>query len=703
MNKIIEDIIKESDHRNAVMNATFNPITGEGSIGERVLVSISDFPLQEMWLPVEMLNVPLVKGIVECGSIGKYIDTVLIKSYGETFIHNEETIHKITDQLVRIRFEYDFPFWAAMLVYIKKKGGGGDVLFVLTKPQRTLVERFEAKRKANLPIRLILLKARQWGGSTTTQMYFAWLQLVHKVGLNSLIVAQVKGTANTIQQMYAKMLDRYPTEYLYQLGESFTTGEVKWAGVGTSQDSHRVPQRNCTITIGSAEKPDSVRGGDYNLVHCSEVGLWKKTEGKTPEDIVRSACSGISLVPYTAIIYESTANGTGNFFQKEYDSAKKGESAFESLFVSWFDIERYSTPFDTIEEKREFAQWLHDNKLNDNIPSNREEKGTYLWWLWTIGASLENIHWYVNERKTFDSHDGMASEYPSDDVEAFVNSGSNVFDTNLVKQLKPSCKPPRYVGEVYADGDEGEEALKNVRFKEDSQGKFWIWSKPEIDEEQTIINRYLTVVDVGGRGDKADWSVIVVFDRLFMMDGDKPTVVAQWYGHTDMDILAWKAAQIASYYDNSLLVIESNTMDSRDKERHVEGGDQSLYILNQLGRTYPNLYARKQSEDEIKQGLPKKYGFSTNVSTKPMIISTLVKVVREGLYVERDERCLDEYATYERKQNGSYGAIIGKHDDLLMTRAIGLHICFREMDMPAIVSRDRFIDHRKKVMSEAVI
>lgn len=70
-----------------------------------------------------------------------------------------------------------------------------------------------------------------------------------------------------------------------------------------------------------------------------------------------------------------------------------------------------------------------------------------------------------------------------------------------------------------------------------------------------------------------------------------------------------------------------------------------------------------------------------------MVISTLVKVIREGSYIERDGRCLDEYLCYERKQNGAYGAITGKHDDLLMTRAIGLHICFREMELPQVVTR----------------
>ena len=64
-----------------------------------------------------------------------------------------------------------------------------------------------------------------------------------------------------------------------------------------------------------------------------------------------------------------------------------------------------------------------------------------------------------------------------------------------------------------------------------------------------MANRYLTVVDVGGRSAKSDWSVIVVFDRLFMAEGGKPVVVDQWYGHIDIDLLAWKAAQIAAYYD----------------------------------------------------------------------------------------------------------------------------------------------------------
>lgn len=692
--KAIKDILTENERRNAIVYAKFNPITGEGSVGKRVKCTISDFPIHTQWLPERIMKVPLVRQLIEAGSISKFLtDYMGVED-------NQDDRLKVIEQFVRIRSREDFPFWAATFVYIKAKGGGEDVLFRLTRPQRRFVDRLEKLRIAGKPIRIILLKARQWGGSTTSQLYMAWLQLLHKTGLNSLIIAHQGAGSDEIKDMFDRMIKNYPVDMLHKLGETYSENEPKMVGVGKSGSIHRVPQRNCKIKIGTAERPDSCRGGDYNLVHLSEVGLWKATDGKKPEDIVRSACSGVLLRPYTMIVYESTANGTGNFFQKEYDDAKNGKSQFEAMFVSWFDIEQYSLPLDDVEA---FAQMLYANRENDGIPSSREENGKYLWWLWEKGATLEAINWYIQERAKYTEHGLMAAEFPSDDVEAFVHSGARVFDKYKVEKLKASCKPPRYVGEVYADGDEGKKALQNLRFVGDSQGLLHIWEMPEIYDDEVVTDRYLTVVDVGGRSNKADWSVIVVFDRLFMNDGGKPTVVAQWYGHIDIDLLAWKAAQIAAFYDNSMLVIESNTLETHDKERQVDG-DQSQFILNQIKDVYPNLYARKQSEEAIREGLPVNYGFHTNIATKPMVISTLVKVIRESLYVERDARCLDEYLCYEKKPNGAFGAIIGKHDDLLMTRAIGLHICFFEMDMPKFVPRvGRYISRKKKAVSAATI
>lgn len=697
---VISDILADDDRRNGVIYAKFDPLTGENSVGERRRVEISDFVLPVQWLPVDMLCVPFVAKLVSAGSIDMFLEKVLHTK------PNDIDRHKVSETFIRLRYRYDFPFWAASTVWIHNKDAGNDVLFRLRYPQRLLVARFEEKRLANQPIRIVLLKARQWGGSTTTQLYMAWLQLFHKTGLNSLIIAHQGVASDEIKDMFDTMIKAYPTELLYDMGEPFSTNEPKMVGVGHSGNISRIPRRNCKIKIGTAERPDSCRGGAYSLVHLSEVGVWKKTEGKSPEDIVRSACSGVLLKPLTMIVMESTANGTGNFFHSEYVAAADADtpSQFEALFIAWYQIEQYSIPFASDDARRDFALQLYRHRNSDMAASTREESGRYLWWLWQKGATLEAINWYISERSGRNDHAVMASEFPSDDIEAFVHSGTMVFDRYRVEEFAKACKPPCYIGEVDGDAAEGKSALANLRFNADAQGHLAIWDMPDDMTNVTVADRYLTVVDIGGRSAKADYSVVLVIDRINMIDGDRPTVVAQWYGHCDIDLLAWKAAQIAAFYDNSLLVIESNTLETHDRERQIEGGDQSQYILNQISEIYPNLYARRQSEDEIRQGMPRKYGFHTNVATKPMIITTLVKVIREHLYTERDKRCLDEYLCYERKANGAYGAIVGKHDDLLMTRAIGLHICFHEMDMPRIIAKQQRQPRKHNYgISEAVI
>ena len=52
--------------------------------------------------------------------------------------------------------------------------------------------------------------------------------------------------------------------------------------------------------------------------------------------------------------------------------------------------------------------------------------------------------------------------------------------------------------------------------------------------------------------------------------------------------------------------------------------------------------------------------------------------MRDGRYAERCREACDELDFYERRPNGSYGARQGRHDDMLMTRAIALHVCREE-------------------------
>lgn len=713
----IDDILRENQRRQQSIDTPFHPDTGEGAPLNRTIAHIPDYAPSTIFLPDSMMDDPQVSRIVLLGSIALYAR--------QEHIDRQEAAERF--EVLRCR--HDFSYWAWRYVRIKPKDGGEDIPLTLNRPQRRLVEAFEEERLAGRPIRVIVLKARQWGGSTVTQIYMTWLQLIHGKGLNSLIVGHVKTAAAEVSSMFDKMMDHYPTRLIecaqfaacndkaaantatgcatifpleHEGDNSLSPAKDKTAKVTSDRNSRllrHIPLRNCKIKVGSAETPNSARGGDSALVHCTEVAFWKRTDNKTPEDIVRSACAGASYRPMTMIVYESTANGTGNFFQREYDAAKRGESQFKAVFVAWWQIERYALPIINTEK---FATRLWQQRNDTSVASQREEPGRYLWKLWEMGATLEAINWYVCERRKYNDHGDMAAEFPSDDIEAFQHSGAHVFDPYRVNDFRADCRLPRMKGDIVAQGMKGDKALQNLRFDHTEGGQLWVWATPETFGDATIADRYLVVVDIGGRSAKADWSVICVFDRYWMMEGGRPEVVAQWYGHIDMDLLAWKAVQVARYYNDSLLVVESNTLETHDDERWLEGGDQSSYILNAIRDVYPNLYARRQSAEDIRRKTPVKYGFHTNVKTKPEIISTLIEVVREHLYVERDERCLDEYLTYVRRQNGSYGATDGKHDDLLMTRAIGLHICFHEMPEPRLIRQDNRTKGKQRDNGKAI-
>lgn len=671
----VSSMIKESDERMRRKYAAWDPMTGAGSVGERFEFEIPDFPIPKQFLPMEMKDDSMVVELGKCGSIEKFLKR-------NFRIEKEDITQDIRDSVIRkfirIRAKYDFPFWAYMFAYIKPKKGGEDIRFRLNYPQRAiLVPALEKMRLAGQPIRLILLKARQWGGSTCIQLYMAWIQMMWKKGWNSLVVSKEMQSTTEVKGMFTKFIKHYPLWMLHDDGKPFSENEKKIMPFEGSISIDYIPARNAKIKTGTATNPDSSRGGDTAMVHCTEIGLWKKTEGRSPEDIVQAACSGVLLEPFTVICYESTAKGVGSFFHTEWVKAKSPEGSDKMpVFVPWFVIELYDRKLKPL-EKKELALELYRNK------DQTEKMGKYLWSLWEKGASLEGIAWYIAERKSKPNQSVMASEYPSDDIEAFANAGNLLFDSYLIDRLARDIREPSWIGDLAGGALTGRLSLENLSFQQDPNGRFKIWRKP--DTSIDVRDRYLVVVDIGGRSARSDWSVIYVLDRYWMMFGDKSETVAQWRGHVRHDILAWKAVQIATYYCHALLVFESNTLESRDSDRDTDGGNHFTYVLDEVAGEYDNLYARERSAEDIRDGRPRKWGFHTNVSTKLALIDNLVKMVEENAYIEHDKDCINEYRSYEQKQDGSYGAITGCHDDILMTRGIAHYLSVYKIPLPKIM------------------
>lgn len=606
MIKEYEEIWRENLRRRKKIETKYDPIAGTGSCGRRVPVK-NRTDGSTIRVPATMIADP---------------------SYSPTMSKAD---------MERLRCRHDFEYWCARCVTIKDKESGGDKTFVLNAPQRRVASLLESDRLAGKPLRMIMLKARQWGGSTLIQMYMAWIQSYHRRNWHSLICAHVKDTSATIRGMYSKLLTHYPPE-LWDGDEPPRFGSYE-----RSLNVREIAGRGCRVTIGSSENQEAVRGADYAMAHLSEVAFWNDTPSKSPDKFIRAICGAIALSPLTLVVMESTANGIGNYFHQEWCRSKAGKSDKRAVMVPWYEIEIYRKPL----TRRE-------------MPTLWDSLDEYERALWDKGLTLEMINWYHHKRREYPSQTMMQAEYPTDDTEAFVNTGHNVFPNEQIEALRNQCAEPIKRGEVEGAESNGPGMLRGARFRESTTGNLTVWEEPRADN-----SRYIVAVDIGGRALSSDWSVIAVIDN----GGEKPRIAAQWRGHTDHDRLTWKSAAIARWYNNALLVIESNTLETENTE-----GDNSPYVLNQLRDHYRNLYIRNENDG---QG-GGKIGFHTNRATKALVINDLIARVRDGDYIERDTSACDEMGVYELKSGGAYGAKAGYHDDILMTRAIGLYIARRQ-------------------------
>jgi len=589
------------------------------------------------------------------------------------------------------RYKHDFEFYAVTCETIEDKQSAELVPFICNPAQQMLLEEFEEKRHEGLQILVQVLKAKQMGFSTLVQMYMKWIQTIHKKNWNSVICAHVRDAAINVRSMYERSVKYMPAIN----GEKITIKNF-----ASTQNIKEIPERGCRITVGFATEPESVRSQNVKMVHFSEEAFYPATEGNNPETLESSIVSSSTKGPYTMIVRESTANGVGDYFYEQYQKAKSKESSFVAIFAPWFMIKMY-------EETFAGSYYAHNGrKKKGTVSEFIATMNDYEWNLWNNHkiCTLENLNWRRMMAATMPSESKMKQEFPSDDIEAFQDSGSPVFRADDVEKLRSECCKPVAVGTMFSkyapemavvEPSKRKDILKDIYFREDPEAtnfvltgdaklrlhkgvnKLHVWEYP--DKEQKISNRYVVVFDPQkGVTEKADYGVIKVFDRYWMMHGEKPNVVALFYGHIDKDITIWIAAQIAKWYNNALLVIESNTYESVGS---ASGEDETEFIFDTISEHYNNLYSRTPAA-KIRSGAPIKYGFNTNMSTKPMVINKYIAILREHGYVERDEETLNEARTFETKKDGKTGAKQGKHDDRIMATMIGLFICYDIENLP---------------------
>ena len=95
---------------------------------------------------------------------------------------------------------------------------------------------------------MIILKARQWGGSTVTELYMAWIQTCLRDHCHAIVCGAERTGTQVVLNLYADMLLNYPPE----LWEGETPPRLK-----TSRGILELQGRDNRIYLAASTNPNA--------------------------------------------------------------------------------------------------------------------------------------------------------------------------------------------------------------------------------------------------------------------------------------------------------------------------------------------------------------------------------------------------------------------------------------------------------------
>lgn len=657
------DILRKDRRRRALLEVDYSPVRGVGSPIERFRFEIHP-DWRPVYLPETMKENPGVQHAMDAGSLWAY-NELLGDQWGET-------LHKFR----RDRCAHDFEYWCATVAKIKNKEGS-IVDLVPNRPQRKYIGQLEQQRLAGRPVRMILLKHRQWGATTMSYAYIAWHQMELYRQRDAWIVAQDADAAKNVRARYDRIRQHYPFR------------DLGWRPYAGQANSRKIPQRDAVVSTGTVKRPNAPSGRTPQYIHLTEIGKWPSNRVESAEDLVANVESMLVDEPGTVGIQESTLKGeTGTFFKELCQKARRGETSYNFWFASWTSDPQYRLPpgegnLDSYQEA----------DVEDFLGTWTE----YDSFLWDRGCTLAQINWYQRQR----TKPGyvvkpwkLKQEFPTTADEAMVVGENRVFPPAYVEAARQTCKPPEAVGDIYGAAQTGAKALEDIHFEQEPHGPLKIWRRPQDNYggllesyvpggTTKIKNRYAAASDVGpGQSRTADYSVTAVIDRAPLLWGGHPEIVCEWHGHMDVDLYAWRAARLAKWYGMAYWMLEVNSL-SRKKDVSERDPAYGMTVLNEIKPYYGNLYHRVV-EDKTSGDKTRKAGWYMTGNNKGIIVAALTKHLRgarnllngdtaDAALVERCEAACNEMDTFLEIE-GSMRAADGKKDDRTDVRCMLAHL-----------------------------
>ena len=495
-------------------------------------------------------------------------------------------------------YEDDFALFAAEQVkIITKDAGQGFVPFKLNECQLRITEALEEQRKDTGKVRAIVLKARQQGISTYCAGRVFWKSYFTPYA-RSVVMAHDSATSDALFSMSKNLIKN--------MQGTLSPEEIKSNAKEIIINSPAMADRDATASyrLYTAGSPEAGRGTTPTIAHLSEVAFWQHDE-----KILAGLFQGISQAAGTEVILESTANGAQGEFYRLWKGAVAGENEYIPIFLPWFITPEYRRPHP---EGMELT--IEEEKLQEKYD-----------------LDMDQLYW----RRLKIAEGGklkFQQEYPATADEAFIVSGSNVFNVEKLDALIPRSIVKR---------TEWDPSSK--MFDENREGNLHMFDYPDFDEP------YVIGADVS-LGVGQDYSSAVVMNNKYE--------VVALYRNNRIDPSLWGELlfYLGRYYNNAFLAVESNSM-----------GIATLQKLDHMG--YVNLY-RQTKVANVSNEEGESLGFRTTSATKPAIIGNLKNLIDNEEVMIPSPIIIQELKDYIATDTGKTEAAPGCYDDTVISLAI---------------------------------
>lgn len=665
----------------------FNPEINESQIDAVSLELIRKSPFDANGRPIFIPGFRLQRhSINQVTEANEYLKTVIAK--GREFT---------TDEYIWVRNEralcsIDFLYWATRYGWIINWESDA-VLFDPNVPQRIILEQFSEMEAQGIAILVLILKARQEGVTTLSELIMLWKAIFHP--FTNVVVASSNPKKSA--EMSEKMefcLKRQPV-WLVPAVETYNVGEL----IGFDSQSSAI-----YIGHGSSEKSDLGRGATKSAFHLSEV-----TEFLHPaQDIDAALLEAIHDNPRAIGILETTGKSRYGWYYDKWNFSvenwPKGQARLCPIFLPYYALRDIYPP----------PAWLRSHPVNweGDIPeivlAHAQRANTYVqggtnpMLTKLLGATWEMPqevmwHWWIS-RKEFAANNKLNDFYrerASDDKEAFQSDNSTIFPVEVIENYRNFRRAPEAVYGIIAPQAEIPVLLQAREGDIDR-------SRPPIDIRANWLPtgqphdyRLVPLLHRGSAEFSPNGKIIVYehphpneeyllgTDTGFGLGKDNSVIQGLRKGsahRNDEQVFEFSSPQVNSFalwpFNLALGTLYATNRDGKRRQPRqvIEGAANGEVVHNELKKRGWSSFHNwvRYDKKRIQEFKATRELWYTTSWSRPLMFDMLLDALNNGWLEINSPWFINEMEDLELFENNKIAAAVSSHDDRLMALGIAL-------------------------------